>query len=189
MKKIVFLLICVILVAGCSVKKVEELSEAEKFAAEFSISENNPFEYATIDQILNIFNNGDGIIFFGNSDDEWCVESIEIFNDALEYKNVSKVYYYNPITIQNKNTKKYRELIELVKEYSKDEEGKISLDTPEIYVIKGGKIVDHSNCNIDELTSKNEESEVTELDAKELLRDEYLDLINSYVIKECTGKC
>lgn len=175
--------------SGCSVKKVEELSEAEKFAAEFSISENNPFEYATIDQVLNIFNGGDGIIFFGNSDDEWCIESISMFNDALEYKNISKVYYYNPITIQNKNTKKYRELIKLTKEYLKEENGQYNLNTPEIYVVKNGKIIDHSDCNIDELTSDNEESSVTEQKAKDKLKDEYLDLINSYVIKECTGKC
>lgn len=185
MKKIVFLLICVILMSGCSVKKVNELSEAEKFAVEFSIDENNPFEYATIDQIINIFDNGSGIIFFGNSDDEWCVESVKIFNDTVEYRNVSEVYYYNPSSIQDKNTDKYRELVKFIKEYLKENEiGNFELNTPEIYVVKNGKIVNHSNCNIDEITTNSDDVDITEEEIRELLKDEYLDLINSYVIKE-----
>ena len=185
MKKIVFLLICVILMSGCSVKKVNELSEAEKFAVEFSIDENNPFEYANVEQIIDIFDNGTGIIFFGNSDDEWCVESVKIFNDTVEYKNISEVYYYNPSSIQNKNTDEYKKLIEYTKEYlNEDEAGNVDLHTPEIYVVKNGKIINHSNCDIDEIINNSDEEDITDEAAKQLLVDEYLDLINSYVIKE-----
>lgn len=185
MKKIVFLLICVVLMSGCSVKKVDELSNAEKFAAEFSISEDNPFEYATIDKVLEILDGGTGIIFFGNSDCEWCVESVEILNDALEYKNISEVYYYNPTGIQNKNTAKYKELIKLLDEYLEKDENNVSLlNLPDVYFVKNGKVLGHVNSNItDDLDDESLEKSKIEL------KDEYLNLISEYVIKECSGEC
>ena len=112
MKKVVFLFIIgLVLLTGCSVKKTEELSSAEKFSLEYSISKDNPFEYVTIDEVLNILESQSGIIFFGTSDSDMCVSSAKILNQVLDSKNISRVYYYNPKSIQEKNTKKYRKLI------------------------------------------------------------------------------
>ena len=100
MKKVVIILlvtICsIIIISGCEVKKTNEVTDAERFASEYSVSENNPFKYSNIDEILDIFENGTGIIFFADSDCEWCSATAKVFNEALQYKNIDKVYYYNP---------------------------------------------------------------------------------------------
>ena len=71
MKKVVFIIVAIgfiFTMSGCSVKKVEELTDAEKFANEYSVSEENPFQYATLDDILDLFNNNkSGILFLGDS--------------------------------------------------------------------------------------------------------------------------
>ena len=46
MKKVVILVVlCSLFVVGCSVKKTEELTDAERFANEYSISSNNYMVY------------------------------------------------------------------------------------------------------------------------------------------------
>ena len=59
MKKVVVVIaiFSLLLINGCSVKKMEELTDAEKFANEYSISEKNPFHYATVDDVLDLIDN------------------------------------------------------------------------------------------------------------------------------------
>lgn len=188
MKKVVFLLLVgFILLTGCSVKKTEELSNAEKFAAEYSISKDNPFEYATIDEVLDILESGSGIIFFGNSDCEWCVASAAILNQALTYKNVSKVYYYNPKNIREKNTKKYQKLLQLLGDnLEKDESDSPYLYLPDVYFVRDGKIIGHNN---DTATMNGTVDEaLTDKNRKEL-KNKYLELISEYNIGECADNC
>lgn len=188
MKKVVFLLIIsLIIITGCSVKKTEELSSSEKFAVEYSISRDNPFEYATIDEVLDILENGKGIIFFGNSDCEWCVESVEVLNEALNYKNIDKVYYYNPKSIREKNTKKYQKLIKLLGDnLEKDENGDPYLYLPDVYFVKNGKIIGHNN---DTATMNGTVDEAMNENSRKELKNKYLELISEYNVGECTDNC
>ena len=66
MKKVVFLLLVglVLITSGCSVKKTADISNAERFAAEYSVSKDNPFVYASVDEVLEVLKSGTGIIFF-----------------------------------------------------------------------------------------------------------------------------
>ena len=54
-KLVVVFLILIIFTTGCSVKKVEELTDSEKFAKEYNISKNNPFVYSSYKDIVAIF--------------------------------------------------------------------------------------------------------------------------------------
>lgn len=188
MKKVLFLLLIgLVLITGCSVKKTDDLSSAERFAIEYSISKDNPFEYVTIDQVLDILENKSGIIFFGNSDCEWCVASVKILNQALTYKNVDKVYYYNPKNIREKNTEKYKKLIELLGDnLEKDENGEAYLYLPDVYFVKNGKIIGHNN---DTATMSGTVDEAMNDKNKKELKNKYLELISEYNIGECTDNC
>ena len=88
MKKVVVVIIIfssLLLINGCSIKKMEELTDAEKFANEYSISENNPFHYATIDEVLDLVtDNKSGILFLGDSDSEWSTFGVQILNKVLK---------------------------------------------------------------------------------------------------------
>ena len=167
MRKVVVLLVfCSILflISGCSVKKMEKLTDAEKFANEYSISENNLFHYIDVDGILDLFHNQSGIVFLGNSDSEWSVIGAEILNRVAKEKNIDKVYYFNPENIKYKKDKKYNEVIKLFD---------INEDTslPVVYVICNGKILDQEGYLVHADSVINQET-------IEQLENKYLDLIS-----------
>lgn len=188
MKKVVFILaISLILVSGCSVKKTTELSNAERFAAEYSVSKENPFKYIDIDEVLDILENKTGIIFFGNSDCEWCISSAEVLTDALNEEDVKEVYYYNPVAIKDKENEEYKKVLDVLKEYlEEDEDGNPQLNIPDVYFVKNGKIIGHVN---DTISVDSTEDEILTDENKEDLKNKYIELINEYNREECTDNC
>ena len=97
-KLLLLLLITMIFVSGCSIKKVEDLSPAEKFSKEYSVPKDNAFKYISIDEVLKIIREGTGIIFFGNSDSELSTKTVKLFSEAIKDRKLKDVvfYYYNP---------------------------------------------------------------------------------------------
>ena len=187
MKKVVLLLVTAVAIttiSGCSVKKTEKVTDAEKFSDEYSVSKDNPFKYIDIDQVLDIIENKSGIIFFGNPDCEWCSATATILTEALKYKNVDNAYYYNPKSIKEKDTKEYKKLIDLLKDYlPKNENDEADPYLPDVYFIKNGKVIGHNN---DTATMEGSLDEALSDKTKKELKSKYLDLISEYNIKECT---
>lgn len=189
MKKVVTFLVVMIgigILGGCSVKKTAELTDAERFANEYSIDIKNPFTYATIDEVLDLLKNKSGIVFFGDSDCEWCAIHASLLSDASMEQKLDKIYYYNPRIIKAQNTKKYRELLSILQKYlDLGENEDIALSLPEVYFIKNGKIIAHKNgASITEIDSDKMTSKT-----KEKLKQEYLSLIKDYKKKECADNC
>lgn len=170
MKKVVVLFVSMILifsVTGCSVKKTAELTDAEKFANEYSISVENPFKYATLSEVLNLVQNDSGILFLGDSDSEWSTFGVQALNKVVTDAKIDEVYYFNPETVRNKDSKQYKNLAELLQ---LDEESSL----PIVYVIVDGKVVDHVDYPIHDDTSIDDRS-------INKLEDEYSDLISLYM--------
>lgn len=179
MNKLVSLFIVVIiLMTGCSIKKEADVTDAEKFAAEYSVDEKNPFKYASIDEVLDIFSGGTGIIFFANSDNELCVETAKILFEALDNKNIEDVYYYNPQVIRDNNTDDYNKLIDIIEDYlSLNDNLDPYLLLPDVYFVKNGKIIGHNN---DVAIIKGTIDDIFTTKRKRQLKNKYLELINSY---------
>ena len=189
MKKVVTFLVVIIgigFLGGCSVKKTIELTDAERFANEYAINTKNPFTYATIGQVLDLLENKSGIIFFGDSDCEWCVISASILSDVGMDQKLDTIYYYNPTKIKAQNTKKYRELVSILQKHlDLEAEEEFTLSLPEVYFVKNGKIVAHKDgTSITEIDSDRKTSK-----SKEKLKQEYLSLIKDYKKKECADNC
>ena len=92
MKRIVvFVILLCIFVTGCSVKKIDELTDAEKFANEYNVSENNPFVYSSIDDIIHIFTSGTGVIFIASSDEEGSLKAASVLTDAAKSININRI--------------------------------------------------------------------------------------------------
>ncbi|HIR48383.1 MAG TPA: hypothetical protein IAB35_00205 [Candidatus Faecimonas gallistercoris] len=164
---IIFILGFVFLISGCSIKKTEELTDAEKFANEYSISEKNPFQYATINEVLELLESKSGILFLGDSDSEWSTFGVKILNKVLKEKKIDEVYYFNPEIIKNKDSKKYKKLVDLL-------ELKEDSYLPIVYVIVSGKVVDHVDYPVHDDVSLDDNS-------VEELEEEYSDLISLYL--------
>ncbi len=181
---LLFLLSCTFLTA-CSVKKVEEVTDGEKFAMEYDIPKDNPFIYFNTKEMLSFMENGSGIIYFGFPECPWCVETISILEDVLEEKNVDKVYYYNPKKIREKNTKSYQKLLKILGEnLLEDESGNPKLYVPDIYVLEKGKIIAHDNSL--SVVSGNVDDYLTE-EKRKLLKKDLTKLVAKYTVKECTN--
>lgn len=146
MKKVVILFIIMFFISGCSVKKTDNVTDAEIFASEYAISKDNVFTYASIDEVLELFESGTGIVFFGNSDQDYLSDLVKIFSDLVEKKNISKVYYYNPVSIKNNEEDSYNQLINLLGDnLTIDDNGDGYLAVPSIYFVKNGKIVGYND--------------------------------------------
>ena len=67
----------------------------EMFHKEYAVSKDNPFKYVTIDEILDILENGSGIILFGTSDSEVSAKTVKIFFEAMKETGHEKerIYY------------------------------------------------------------------------------------------------
>ncbi len=168
MKKVVILIIVsCILFCGCSVKKTDELTDAEKFAKEYSISDDNPFQYASVDDVLELFQKKSSILFLGDSDCEWSTFGAKVLNKALKKEKISKVYYFNPEHVKNKKSKKYKKLIKLL-DYDKDS------TLPIVYIISDGRIVDQVDYVITE-------NATIDKDSAEKLEIRYSDMISQYI--------
>ena len=143
MKKVVIIIVfCCLFLTGCSVKKVEELSDEEKFSKEYSINKKNSFVYSKYDEIMKIFENGTGIVLFANSDEESSLKAVEVIDKVARENKIEKIYYYNPKTLKEKQLKKYKKLL---KQLEKDIED-YDLKLPTLYAIKDGKIINYSDC-------------------------------------------
>lgn len=168
-KAVVLIVLCSVLflISGCSLKKTEELSDAEKFANEYSISKNNPFQYADVDDVLALFDSQSGILFLGNSDCEWSTYGAKVLNEVLKEEKIEKVYYFNPENAKHKENKKYKKVIKLLN---------ITEDTslPVVYVIRDGKILDQVDYLVHDDSTINQE-------ATDQLENEYLNLISQYI--------
>ena len=170
MKKVVILIVIfsmLFLISGFSIKKTAELSDAEKFANEYSISKKNPFHYVDTSDVLELFKNGSAILFLGNSDCEWSTYGAKVLNKVAKAEKIDRVYYFNPEDSKYKNDKDYKKVSKLL-ELDHD----ISL--PIVYVIKNGKVVDQVDYSIHDDSTINKET-------TKQLENEYLNLISQYI--------
>lgn len=178
MKKVVLFLMVALSITGCSVKKIEEQKDSEKFAIEYNISEKNPFHYTSIDEVLSLFTEGTGIVFLGNPDGEWSRLCVKILNQALSKTKIDSVAYLNLKIAKEKNPKKYKKLINII---SPQLEKKEKLQTPALFFIKDGKIMNYT-LDYEEITKKNEEGYTEEEQKK--LKQKYVKLIEEYQQKD-----
>ncbi len=179
-KLILTLFITLIFLSGCSVKKIDDLSQAEKFSKEYSVSKDNPFKYIGIDEVLEMFKTGTGIVFFGNSDSELSMEAVKLFTEAFNSSNIKDIdiYYYNPVVIRDNLTQEYKELLNLLDGYlEEDSVGEEYLYLPDVYFIRNGKILDHNNDVA--FIDMNDDEYLLE-DIKKNVIDKYVKLLEIY---------
>ncbi len=163
MKKLIIVLLPILIViCACSIKveKDNKGTDYNKFSKEYDIEQDNPFKYAKINDILDIFEDGTGIIYFANSDDEVSIKFTGIIYKSFNDKKIEVVNYYNPINIMTNNTKYYQKILE----YSNVYEANTKLVIPSIYFVKEGKIVEYykleNGCEIDCLLKKDNQSKI-----------------------------
>ena len=158
-KKRILLIIIAIVIVLCvlfcllKVYKTEKevIKDNVKFSQEYgSVSEDNVFCYTTIDEIINILEHGTGVVYLGFPEWPWCKEYVIYLNEVAKNSGCDKVYYFNILNDRKDNTKKYQEIVNILKDYLPyDEEGNKRIYVPAVIAVKDGKII-----SFDDETSK-----------------------------------
>ena len=142
---IIFILIGVIIFLLVGNNKEEEtvLSDAARFSQEYTlVDENNKFVYSDIDEIIDILEDGTGIVYLGFPECKWCQQYVVYLNEVAKDRGISKIYYYNIREDREKNTKDYQKIVSLLKEYlEEDEDGNPRVYVPAVTFMSNGKIL------------------------------------------------
>lgn len=172
MRRVVIVLVLVsLIITGCSVKKVDKLTDSERFAKEYGINNKNPFVYVEYTDVIDIIDNKKAILLFADSDDEKSQIAVKYIYKQAKKDKINKIYYYNPRVLKEKQFKKYKKLVNKLE--NKIEKYKFSL--PTIYALEDGKIINYSDC----FSKKNqiEEEYLTKKKIKEI-NDKYSNVLN-----------
>ena len=145
MKKILSILLITVFLTGCSIEKIEkeEYVQAEDFSTDYSIREDHIFVDVTIEEVIDIFEEGTGIVYFGFPECPFCQEIVPILDGITVDNDIERIYYYNPRQIREDNPEEYQKLLELTKDYLEytDDDGELMLYVPDVYFVKDGEIL------------------------------------------------
>lgn len=148
-KKLYTIIGIVVLVLACSIgfykvfTSIENKeTDAEKFASEYSIDNDNVFVYKTLEEINKILKNGTGIVYLGFPECPWCKGYVPYLNEVAKKEKLDKIYYFNILKDRKNNTDDYKKTVELLKDYLKyDDEGNKRIYVPTVIAVNKGKIV------------------------------------------------
>ncbi|MBQ9072056.1 MAG: hypothetical protein IJY25_02750 [Bacilli bacterium] len=176
-KKVLIIALILVVVLGLGVffaikaYKEANMTDAEKFAKEYTeVSDDNVFVYRDIDEIIQIMEEGTGIVFLGFPECDWCQAYVKYVDEVAKEMEIEEVYYYNIKEDREDNTKEYQKIVELLEErLQKDDEGNSRVYVPNVSFHADGKLVGN-NCetSLDTKGLDDPEEYWTEEEVKEL---------------------
>lgn len=118
-------------------------TDAQKFKNEYNkVSDDNPFVYRNIDQIINILEKGTGVVYLGFPECPWCQAYVPYVEEVAKKVGIDKVYYFNILEDRKNNSEKYQKIVKILNEYiPNDEEGNKRVFVPALIIVKEGKIL------------------------------------------------
>lgn len=118
-------------------------TDAEKFAEEYpSMPDDNVFTYATVDEIIDVLDDGSGIVYLGFPECQWCNAYVPYLNDVAKSVGVNEILYYNIREDRSNNSENYQKIVELLDGYlTDDEEGNPRIYVPAVIFVNNGTIV------------------------------------------------
>lgn len=127
--------------------EAKKISDAEKFNKEYpEVSKNNIFKYSNTTEIINILENGTGVIFLSFPECKWCSSYAKMLNEIAKESEIEKIYYLNILNDRKNDTKDYRTITKLLDNNMLcDDEGNKKIYTPDVTIVKNGKIIGHDN--------------------------------------------
>jgi thiol-disulfide isomerase/thioredoxin len=182
-----------------------KLNSHDKEYVKVELDDDNPYVYATYDEVMDILKNKTGVIYFGFPECPWCRNMVPVLADAAKELGIEKIYYFNAldmrdiksldedgnIVIEKEGTKEYYELIEALGDSIGSYEG-LNNDSikrlyfPTVVFVKDGKIL---NAHIGTLDSQEDPYVVLNKNQKNELKNIYIDNINKVYDILCDEAC
>lgn len=144
---IVAVLITLMVLLAKSYYVKNEMTDAEKFYIEYeNVPLDNVFKIISAKEAYETLDDDQAIILLGFKECKWCRSYVPILNEVITANDVPEVYYCNIKQDRAKNTEDYKKLIEKLGEFlHEDDNGNKRIYVPDVYFIKGGKIIGHNN--------------------------------------------
>lgn len=135
------IIICAFIYLG-TVNFKSGTTDGEKFSMEFSsVESDNVFVYSTPAEIVEKIE-GDAIVLFGSSKNEFTEQYANIINEVAKESNVGKILYYDFISDRTNNNGNYELIVEALKPYLlTDDLGNTEIYAPTFLVIKDGNVL------------------------------------------------
>ena len=169
------------------------------------INKNNPFVYASFDEVIDTLKNGTGVIYFGFPECPWCRNMVSVLLDAANEMGIDKIYYFNAlemrdikslnedgsIKIDKAGTDEYYELISALGDSIGAYEG-LNDDSikrlyfPTVVFVKNGKIL---SSHIGTLDSQTDPYKTLSSSQKNELKEIYMSGINKVYEIMCDEAC
>lgn len=124
------------------------------------LPEENPMVYATYDEVMNLLENGTGVIYFGYPTCPWCRSIVSVLVESAKENRVDEILYFNAkdyrdvkrlnelgeIEITTQAKEGYYELVEALGEHASvyeglEDESIKRLYFPTVVFVKEGEII------------------------------------------------
>lgn len=187
----------VVLVLACSIgfykvfTSIENKeTDAEKFAREYSIDNDNVFVYRTLEEINKILKNGTGIVYLGFPECPWCKAYVPYLNEVAKKAKLDKIYYFNILKDRKNNTDNYKKTVELLKDYLKyDDEGNKRIYVPAVIAVNKGKIVGFDDETSYDTKGYEKPEDYWKNEDLDGLKNRLFKMINDVSFDYCTTDC
>lgn len=122
-------------------------TDAQKFKKEYpGVADNNIFVYKTAEEIINLLEKGNGLIYLGFPECSWCQKYVIYLDEVAREQNVSQIAYFNVREIRTNNTAEYQKMVELMQAHlDVNDENEPRIFVPDVTAVQGSKIVGHDN--------------------------------------------
>ena len=118
-----------------------------KFSVEYTkVPMDNVFVYKSETEIIDILENGSGIIYLGFPECPWCQSYVVYLNEVAKDNGIENIYYLNIKEMRANNTENYQKIVSLIDSLlSVDENGNKRIYVPQVVFVKKGEIIAGDN--------------------------------------------
>lgn len=118
-----------------------------KFSVEYTkVPMDNVFVYKSETEIIDILENGSGIIYLGFPECPWCQSYVVYLNEVAKDNGIENIYYLNIKEMRANNTENYQKIVALIDSLlSVDENGNKRIYVPQVVFVKKGEIIAGDN--------------------------------------------
>ena len=121
----------------------KKYTDAQRINFEYNeIPSDNMFKYVYATDVLELFDNGTGIIYMGFSSNEWSKYYMKYLYQVLSEHNIKEAYYYDLQKDRSRYTKNYVKIEKELNNFiTRFDDNTTRITTPLLVIIKEGKII------------------------------------------------
>lgn len=164
----------------------DEVNNSGKKNIDVKIDEDNLMKYSNFKEIMDVLDEGTGIIYFGFPECPWCRNAVPVLIEAAKKNEIGQIYYFDASKIRDvkelkdgkvvttkEGTKEYYQLVDKLKDvlgpYEGLEDESIKrLYFPTMVFVMGGKVVGTHIGTVD--SQKDPYKGLTKKEKEELLK-------------------